>query len=130
DAWRPNCVMSERDGHYRIEGLAPVRHRVTASAAGYVPGLHAHGEGAGRLEGIDLRSAMERSGVDVVLEDGGVEIRGIVRDLSGGPIEGAQLVTERAFTRSDAEGSFSLWVRPGPLSVVAGSEGYAASNVE
>lgn len=107
-----------------------MRHRLTASAPGYVPGLHFQGEGAGRIAGIDLRAGTETRGVDLVLEDGGVEIRGIVRDLSGGPIEGAQIVTERAFTRSDSEGAFSLWVRPGPQSVVADAEGYAPSLAE
>ena len=130
DAWRPACVLSERDGHYRIEGLRPVRHRVTASAANYVPGLYVRGDGTERVEAVELRPATESRGIDLVLESGGVEVRGVVRDLSGGPIEGAQLITERAFTRSDTGGAFALWVRPGILSVVAEAEGYAASNVE
>jgi protocatechuate 3,4-dioxygenase beta subunit len=130
EAWRPHCTTSERDGHYRIEGLAPVRQRVTASAAGHIPGIYARGDGAVRVDAVDLRPAMEAQAIDIVLEDGGVELKGIVRDLSGGPVEGAQVVTERAFARSDAEGIFSLWVRPGLQSVVADAEGYAPSNEE
>lgn len=45
---RPNCTRSERDGHYRIEGLLPVRQWVTASAPGYAPGVYVRGEGADR----------------------------------------------------------------------------------
>jgi len=130
EAWRPNCVTSERDGHYRIEGLAPVRQRVTASAAGHVPGMYVRGDGAGRVDSVDLRPGIAAQAIDIVLEDGGVELRGVVRDLSGGPVEGAQIVTERAFTHSDVDGAFSLWVRPGPQSVVADAEGYAASMEE
>lgn len=130
DAWRPNCVTSERDGHYQIEGLFPVRHRVTANAAGYVPGVYVRGEGASQMDAIDLRPATETDGVDIVLADGGVELKGIVRDLSGGPVEGARVMSDHAFTRSDAEGTFTMWVRPGPQSVLADAEGYASSNVE
>ena len=130
ETWRPNCTMSAQNGNYRLEGLMPVRHRVTAAAAGYAPGIYGHGEGASRREQIDLRPAMEAMSIDIELEDGGVEVKGSVHDLSGGSIEGAQIVSDRAFTRTDGEGMFSMWVRPGTQFVVADAEGYASGFAE
>ncbi|PCC70885.1 PDZ domain-containing protein [Nannocystis exedens] len=123
---RPPCVTSERDGHYRIAGLFGARHEVVGSAPGFVPTLYAQGEGASRREWVELRPGMELLGADIVLEDGGVEIRGVVKDLSGGPIEGAQLLGNRqpvVFT--GPEGEFSMWVKPGQIGVRAMADGYA-----
>ncbi|WP_434421317.1 carboxypeptidase-like regulatory domain-containing protein [Nannocystis pusilla] len=111
---RTDCVTSERDGHYRIAGLFPVRHEVVGSAPGYIPALHVQGEGASRREWVELRQGMELLGADIVLEEGGVEIRGVVKDLSGGPIEGAQLLGNRQpVVVTGPEGEFSMWVKPG-----------------
>ena len=68
----PRCGVSRRDGSYQIEGLWPVRHRVHASAAGFVATVHSQG---GR-EAIDLRAGEARRNVDVVLIGGGVEVFG------------------------------------------------------
>jgi protocatechuate 3,4-dioxygenase beta subunit len=86
------CVLSERDGHYRIEALFPVRHQVSAAAPHFVPSHHARGEGAARRDSIDLHAGQELLGVDITLEGGGVEIGGVIRDLSGGAVEGAQVL--------------------------------------
>ncbi|HFE44243.1 MAG TPA: carboxypeptidase regulatory-like domain-containing protein [Nannocystis exedens] len=130
EAWRPHCVLSTADGHYHIEGLLPMRHRVTASAAGSMPGIAVRGAGSGRVESFDLHPNMHLSGVDIHLEDGGAELHGIVGDLSGGVIEGARVIAKRSFATSDAEGAFSMWVRPGTQSLVAIAEGYAPSIAE
>ncbi|MFZ6183276.1 carboxypeptidase regulatory-like domain-containing protein [Nannocystis pusilla] len=123
---RPDCATSERDGHYRIAGLFPVRHEVVGSAPGFIPALYAQGEGASRREWVELRQGMELLGADIVLEAGGVEIRGVVKDLSGGPIEGAQLLGNRQpVVVTGPEGEFSMWVRPGELAVRAMADGYA-----
>jgi len=125
---RPTCVTSARDGHYRIEGLFAARQVVAASAPGFVPGLYSHGEGSDRREAIELRPSMEALAIDIALEDGGVELRGSVKDLSGGPIEGALVSGERGFATTSADGSFSLWVRPGVRWVRALAEGYASGS--
>jgi len=119
------CSTSEPDGHYRIEGLFAVRHGVTASAAGFIAGGYHRGEGVARRSKVELRPGQAVTGIDVVLEGGGVLLRGIVKDLSGGPIEGAQVSSEAAFGVSAADGSFGLWVRPGRGWVSASAEGYA-----
>ncbi len=134
DTRTPSCARSERDGGYRIEGLFGVRHRVSAGAPGFVPVWFGRGEGAARREWVDLRAGMEVRGVDLTLEGGGVEIFGVVKDLSGGAIEGAtvsggglMMGSGIAVTSSGPEGEFSLWVRPGRTRTWAQADGYAPS---
>jgi protocatechuate 3,4-dioxygenase beta subunit len=106
DVRKASCTTSERDGHYRIGDLFGVRHRVTASAPTFIPAVHFTGQGVARRETVDLRPAMEAQNIDIVLEGGGVEIKGIVKDLAGGPIEGAQVVASQlAVSFSGADGS-------------------------
>lgn len=130
DTERPSCAKTERDGHYRIEGLYPVRYTVLASGAGFAPGTYYQGEGASRRSWLDLRPKMEVLEVDITLEDGGVEIHGFVKDLSGGPVEGAQVAADATFTWTTADGSFSAWVKEGPLWIIARAEGYALGTEE
>jgi len=119
------CAVSERDGHYRIAGLLGVRHVVTASAPGFIPGPYFSGEVGSRREWVDLRAGQERREVDITLQDGGVEVHGVVRDLSGGAVEGAQVTAGHAFAVTGADGQFSLWSRPGSLWLWAQADGYA-----
>ena len=130
NALRRRCVSSERDGHYRIDGLFGVPHVVNAAAPGFVPVMFMRGSGARRYQ-VALRPGAELRGIDITLEGGGVEIHGVVEDLSGGPIEGAELTygglydgSGMAFTTSGADGGFSLWVRPGRASLRAEADGY------
>jgi hypothetical protein len=132
ELFTPTCVSSGRDGHYRIEGLWPVRHTVSASAPGHVPAFHARGDRPSAFDRVDLTPGGEALGVDIVLRGGGVEIRGVVQDLSGGAVEGAIVSagglfqgTGMAFTTSGPDGEFSLWVAPGTPQVFARAEGYA-----
>ncbi len=116
------CVLSEADGSYRVEGLLAVPHFVYASAAGFVPGRS--------REVVTLRVGEELVGVEVVLLGGGVELKGAVRDASGGAIEGALVTVEYAEVRSGIDGSFALWVAPGTVFVSARAEGYAPERVQ
>ncbi|MFZ6183277.1 carboxypeptidase regulatory-like domain-containing protein [Nannocystis pusilla] len=125
DREKPSCTKTERDGHYRIEGLFPVRHVILASAPGFAPGKYRHGEGASLRDWIELRPKMEALGIDIALEDGGVELHGFVKDLSGGPIEGAQVAVDATFAWTAADGSFSAWVKEGPIFAMATADGYA-----
>ena len=129
DVRKASCVTSERDGHYRIGDLFGVRHRVTAGAPTFISAVHFTGFGAARRETVDLRPAMEAQGIDIVLEGGGVEIKGVVKDLAGGAIEGAQVSAGGlGVTFSGPDGSFSAWVRPGGGYANAIAEGYAAGS--
>lgn len=122
------CTISGRDGHYRIENLFGVRHRVVASAPRFIPGLYVRGEGEARRETVDLRPGMQARDIDITLQGGGVEVRGVVKDLSGGPIEGAQVTVSDAITFSAADGAFTAWVKPGGAWAWAIAEGYTSGH--
>lgn len=123
-----SCALSGRDGAYRIEGLLGVRHVVTAGAPGFIPRPYFTGEGASRREGIDLKAGQELRGVDFTLQGGGVEIHGVVKDLSGGAVEGAQVSGANNYALTGADGLFSMWVKPGSAWVSAQADGYATGH--
>lgn len=124
EAAERRCVESEADGAYRIEDLLPVPHQVSASAPRMVPNFFRVGEGARARGRVVLVAGRERRGVDIVLAPGGVEVTGVVRDISGGEIAAALVRSSYAHAATNAEGRFSLWVRPGVTSVEAHAEGY------
>ncbi|HVI03806.1 MAG TPA: carboxypeptidase regulatory-like domain-containing protein [Enhygromyxa sp.] len=134
---RPSCSKTEQDGHYRIEGLWPVSTGVSASAPEHIPARWSE-----RVDGrlryqLSLRAGQERS-VDLTLEPGGVAVRGVVKDISGGVIEGALVNAATgwfgnsalAVAWTDDEGRFELWAEPGDLSLRARAEGYAEANTD
>jgi len=121
------CTLTAIDGRYRLADLLPVDHRVVASAAGHIPATYRRGEGTRRRDTVALRPALDLTGVDLRLESGGVEIHGTVKDLSGGPIEGARVSADASVCFTDAAGQFAAWVRPGTASIDADADGYAAA---
>lgn len=130
DTRKAICTLAGPTGKYRLENLFGVRQRVSASAPGFIPGPYRRGEGAARRETVDLRPGQELRDVDVVLEGGGALIRGFVKDLAGGPVEGAQVVADHAVTTSAVDGAFELWVRPGETWISAQADGYARGHDE
>ncbi|WP_434428168.1 carboxypeptidase regulatory-like domain-containing protein [Nannocystis pusilla] len=119
------CTIAAADGSYRLEGLLAAPQRVTASAPHFIPQPHRSGSGALARELVPLRLGQEQRGIDITLRPGGVKLVGIVRDLGGGEVGGAIVEAGDAAGRSGADGSFSLWVRPGEVRVTATAEGYA-----
>lgn len=125
----PKCTESRAQGAYVLEGVAPVRIVVSASAATFIPGQH---RPTPKRRWIEPTPGAALGGIDIELRSGGVEIRGVVKDISGGTVEGAQVSVGGnrwsggglATTLADAEGAFSLWVAPGQTSVSASAEGY------
>jgi len=124
----PFCAITSAEGIYRIEGLFPVPHQLGASAPEYKPTVYSHGEGARKRQTVQLLIGAERSGVDIVLKPGGVQVHGTVLDISGGVLEGAQVMSSAAMTQSDEEGRFSLWVDSGEVWMRASAEGYTRAN--
>ena len=132
----PRCTKSEADGHYRLDGLLPIRATVNAEARGFAPQVWFDQHETHREQQLRLLAGQTREGVDFVLTPGGVEIKGIVRDISGGVIEGAFVWarsssfndTGRSAGLSDAEGRFSLWSATGRINIVADADGYATNN--
>jgi hypothetical protein len=136
---KPTCVRTGQDGHYRIEGLWPVRTQFSASAAAHEPKLWRTKDERGRQRDYaTLMPGRETKGVDFELAAGGVKLSGVVKDLGGGEIEGALVEASSQMFRfsaaegttvafSDADGRFELWVAKGQASVVASAEGYGSS---
>ena len=127
----PVCAITDAAGGYQLAGLVPGRHAVIATAAAHVPAAwRGPGDGA---DGLTLAPEQTRTGVDLALAAGGVEVRGVVEDINGGPVAGARVTAAgeagasvgRAATRADDQGRFVLWTGPGTIWVDARAEGYA-----
>lgn len=135
----PRCTTAEGDGHYRLEGLWPVRTSVSASAPRYKPERWTEEVDGDEDMWLRLRAGQERAGVDITLESGGVAVRGVVKDISGGVIADALVSSGPRWwfsgaglsaARTDDEGRFELWAAPGQISLRAWAEGYAETAME
>ncbi|WP_438035589.1 carboxypeptidase regulatory-like domain-containing protein [Sorangium sp. So ce204] len=132
DPGEPTCAPAGEDGRYQIADLSPARWTIFASAPGHRPASYTS-PAPDRAGWLDLRQGEARTGVDLTLVRGGVEVRGHVKDVSGGPIAGALVMVHGflgshrgvAVTRSDAEGSFSAWTEEGYCLARATADGYA-----
>ena len=131
DSGEPACAIADPTGAYRLTGLVAGTHQLSASAPGRVPRGRRAPEGED--DDLELAAGEVREGVDFVLATGGVEVRGVVSDVSGGPIAGAIVSLDSggwwspaaAITRADAQGRFTLWSAPGVVRLSAEAEGYA-----
>jgi len=132
----PTCTTTGPDGSYRLENLPPMFMTVSASAAEHIPAFYEQVPGQTEFQ---LQRGEARTGVDIELPTGGVAVRGVVKDIAGGVIEGALVASEswtwrsagqrgRARTRSDDKGEFTLWVGPGEAWISADAEGYATGS--
>jgi len=132
----PRCTQSDAAGHYTLGELYAASYTVAALAKPYRPDVF-HPDGDRDRTQFALHAGEHKTGVDIVLERGGVEITGIVADISGGPIAHAQV---RAATsqwagadqfpaiETDEHGAFSMYVRPGDILVSAVADGYAPAS--
>lgn len=127
----PRCAATAADGRYRLGGLLPARYTVHASAPRFTPASYLD---VNRSPDLRLASGQERGGIDIVLRPGGVELVGTVKDIGGGPVEGAWVsvltmawsgVSPTVLARSAADGSFRVWVAPGEVHISAQADGYA-----
>jgi len=118
----PRCATTDASGAYTITNLIGATYTVSAFAQGRRPARRAK---------ILIVTGEQKGGVDFVLADGGVEVRGVVRDITGGPIAGARVLVQDGWTNADvahaetdAAGTFKVWVTPGELWVNADADGY------
>jgi len=130
------CVHSQRDGHYELAGLRAGRWGVTASAIGWSPASHLPPAPASALV---VRGGQRLEGIDIAFVEEGITQRIVVRDVLGGPIDGALvfaasrggrapqtwLTIPPSSAETNAEGVAELSLRPGSTSVRARAEGYA-----
>ena len=133
----PRCTKTGPDGYYRFIDLPPMSYDVNAAHRGYLPKSFREDDD---YRNVRLQPGQQRTDVDLALEPGGVEVKGVVRDLAGGVVEGALVSLNsgggwwggggpgRVFVTTDAEGEFSGWVEEGNVRVSAKADGYGEAS--
>jgi protocatechuate 3,4-dioxygenase beta subunit len=130
----PRCTRTDAAGAYTLDQLYPGRYTVRASARQYLPGVHHKPPPDHDDTEVVLTAGQRRDGVDIALAPGGVEVKGIVSDINGGPIAEAWVEVSSGgwwssngddFARSAADGTFTAWVEPGSVTARATADGYA-----
>lgn len=133
----PFCTTTGPDGRYRLADLLPARYELHAHAPRFAPGMYPAENQEGRDEkGVKLAAGESRTGIDIALAAGGVEVAGIVKDIGGGPVGGAWVYLKRgsgwgwgrgaaATLQSEADGTFRTWIAPGKVHATAEADGYA-----
>ncbi|MBX7081568.1 MAG: carboxypeptidase regulatory-like domain-containing protein [Nannocystaceae bacterium] len=131
-AAEPLLARTDAGGSWRVDGVSPGRYTIGASARGYLPGRIGH---------ADIAAGVDNPGFDLQLVAGGVELRGTVSDVGGGPIEDAMIQIMRTdegnvidFGRApapivtDEEGHFVATVPTGTFSLGASHPDYVADS--
>lgn len=126
----PTCAVADDKGAYKIDKLFAAHYVVSAVAKTYRPGFH---EPKKHQESFLLGAGEAKQGVDIALDPGGVEIGGTVSDITGGPVANAKVRagasrwggTQGPPVETDAQGKYTMWVRPGGVNVTASADGYA-----
>ncbi len=133
----PRCVTTDARGQYVIDKLFVGTYSAQASAAKLIPGRW-RGPAPKRDDNFKLKPGEAKTGVDIVLAPGGVEVRGTVQDIGGGiadawvEVQGGQRWSQGAAdtTRSGVDGTFTVWVAPGTIYANASADGYAPGFAE
>jgi hypothetical protein len=76
-----SVVQTDARGHWELCQLPTGRYALSAAAPGYRPDYQV----------LEVRSSESSKTVDLRLESGGVELRGQVLDVGGGPVVGARI---------------------------------------
>ena len=126
----PLHARTDAKGDWRIDEVKPGRFALSASARGFLPA---------RLQGVDVQAGQDNTDRDLQLVAGGIELRGSVTDISGGPIEGALVQIMRMdegnlidFGRApsavltDDDGAFVASVPRGSFTLTASHPEYVA----
>jgi protocatechuate 3,4-dioxygenase beta subunit len=129
----PSCATTDDKGAYEIKNLLPAKYEVSASGKPFRPTAY-HPGGDKKKTRFPLAAGEHKTNIDIEMRPGGVEVTGVVLDLTGGPIGNARVWGgdggwrsrgASATTETDAQGKFSLWVKPGDVNVHAAADGYA-----
>jgi len=134
DSRDPICSDADANGRYTLANLLPGSFTVVANAPRYAAAYH---RGDGDDQQVRLHAGEALTGIDIALLSGAVELKGVVKDIGGGPIGGAwvgvsleeQWSVGYGLTRSADDGSFALWVLPGKIEVDADADGYSEGRV-
>ncbi len=140
-----NCVLSVVGGSYSFGGLVPARYTVSASARGFIASTFEYPSEKDPdtpEDSFELEAGEDRKDVNLVLTKGGVEVKGVVKDIGGGVVPGAWVSVSKgwsfgfgfrssnsgsadAVTTSAEDGTFSVWVAEGTIAASAQVQGYA-----
>ena len=125
-----NATTTAADGTYVIDGLAPINHRLRASAPGYATQYYDFTYDWSAASLVLVTSGGEASGFNFTLE-AEAKISGTVTDNLGGPIAGAWVYATRDACCGDgssptaADGTYTIvGLPPGSYRVQASSTGY------
>jgi hypothetical protein len=128
--YEARCTRTDAAGRYHLGDLLAADYTIGASAPRFRPRMFYPAPDRGDLA-FPLAAGEHRTGVDVVLTRGGVEVIGTVVDLTGGPIRRALVRASRARfsgqgppVETDEQGRFSLWTAPGPIHLLATADGH------
>lgn len=130
-AVRPR-TRTNAQGEFSASGLPPGRYRLSASMPGFLPTAQSN---------VSLAAGTDQSGVILEVVAGGNQVDGTVRDIGGGPVEGAfvHAQTHRPVVAAsggqlgygavtDAEGHYVLTVPDGTWKLTAGGDDYTADS--
>ncbi len=133
------CVTTDVNGRYSVENLVATKYSVAAGAKGYRPETF-QPKGDIKRSSFQLTPGEKKTGVDLTLRSDGVEITGVVSDISGGPIAHAKVWATAGFgapgdsggssplVETDAQGLFSLFLGAGKVQVFATADGYGPTS--
>lgn len=132
----PICLTADEHGAYMFKDLLAAEYSIDAVADGFEAATYRPHPEDPLLRSdtsFPLAAGENRTGIDLVLRKGGVELTGTVSDINGGPIANARVRAQNwdseaagaPITTSDAQGHYKLWTRKGAISVTATADGYA-----
>jgi protocatechuate 3,4-dioxygenase beta subunit len=129
----PRCTNADDQGRYMIGDLYAAEYTASAMAKPFRPAVY-HPDPNKDDVSFEVHAGEHKTGIDLVLRKGGVEITGIVSDISGGPIAHAMVRAKSGWWSRDGElpaietdeqGKFAMWVKPGQITLTAVADGYA-----
>lgn len=130
DTPRSVCTTTDARGAYTLDNLPPAGYVVWASAPRLAGGQW-RGEAPTYDDHLSLAAGEHRTGVDLTLLAGAVEVRGTVSDVRGHAVAGAVLHVGSDSssppvytTRSEPDGAFVAWAMPGDIYVVTSGDHY------
>lgn len=134
------CSTTGKDGRYLIAELMPAGYAIHAAARGFQPTQFSDHDGprGSYRQSVKLPAGDTVQNIDLQLEAGGAEIKGVVKDVAGGVIPNAYVTISSgswrsrhsAFAVTDAEGQFTAWGPSPEASVTAWTEGYASRSLD
>jgi protocatechuate 3,4-dioxygenase beta subunit len=127
----PICATTDASGAYALTDLVPATYVIDANAPKHVPSRWRDDR---KHDDLHIAAGETRAPIDLVLEGGAIEVKGVVDDINGGPVGGALVTVDGWFwyghgtggyVRTKEDGKFTVWAKPGTVSITATAEGYS-----